>query len=90
MGEAQIKTPHKKWRKQELTNEQKRENKEFSAQQIFVEHLIRLVKIFRVAQERLKGINHGFYQTRFRDELEGRIVALLDQLPSKAFKATLH
>ncbi len=53
-GEAQIKTPYKKPRKQELTNEQKQENKEFSGQRIFVEHLIRLVKIFRVAQERFR------------------------------------
>jgi hypothetical protein len=53
-GEAQIRTSHKKLRKQELTEEQKQENKEFSSQRIFVEHLIRLVKIFRVAQERFR------------------------------------
>lgn len=53
-GEAQIRTPHKKPRKQELTNEEKQENKELSSPRIFVEHLIRLVKIFRVAQERFR------------------------------------
>ena len=53
-GEAQIRTPYKKPRKQELTDEQKQENKEFSSRRIFVEHLIRLVKIFRIAQERFR------------------------------------
>ena len=31
IGEGQIKTPHKKPKKQELTKEQKEENKEFSS-----------------------------------------------------------
>ena len=54
MGEVQIETPHKKPKKQELTPEQKEENKQISAQRIVVEHVIRLVKIFRVAQERFR------------------------------------
>ncbi len=33
---------------------QKQENKEFSASRIFVEHVIRLIKLFRVAQERFR------------------------------------
>jgi DDE superfamily endonuclease/Helix-turn-helix of DDE superfamily endonuclease len=54
IGEVQIDTPHKKKKKQELTLEQKEENKQLSAQRIVVEHVIRLVKIFRVAQERFR------------------------------------
>jgi hypothetical protein len=52
--EGQIKTPYKKPKKPELTDERKQENKEFSSQRIFVEHLIRLVRIFRVAPERFQ------------------------------------
>lgn len=54
MGERQIEPPHKKPKKQELTPEQKEENQQLSAQRIVVEHVIRLVKIFRVAQERFR------------------------------------
>ena len=46
-----VKLKHKKPKKQELTVEQKEENKEFSSLRVFVEHVIRLVKIFRVAGE---------------------------------------
>lgn len=53
-GDPQIRTPHKKPKKQELTLNQKQENKEFSSQRIFVEHLIRVVKIFKIAQERFR------------------------------------
>ncbi len=54
VGEAQIKTPHKKPKKKEITAEQKEENKALSSERIFVEHLIRVVKIFKVAQERFR------------------------------------
>ncbi len=54
IGEPQISTPHKKPRNKELTQEQKQANQEFSAQRVFVEHVIRVVKIFRVAQERFR------------------------------------
>lgn len=53
-GEPSIKTPKKKPKKQELTPEQKEKNKELASERIFVEHLIRLLKIFRVAQERFR------------------------------------
>ena len=53
-GERQIETPHKKQKKQELTPEQKEENQQLSARRIVVEHVIRLVKIFRIAQERFR------------------------------------
>ncbi|MHC5728378.1 MAG: transposase [Nostoc sp.] len=51
-GGENIKTPYKKPRNRELTAQQKAENKEFSRKRIFVEHVIRLVKIFRIAQQR--------------------------------------
>lgn len=53
-GELLIKTPKKKPKKQELTPEQKEKNKELASERIFVEHIIRLLKIFRVAQERFR------------------------------------
>jgi len=52
-GDSQIRTPHKKPKKQELTLNQKQENN-FFCQRTFVEHLIRLVKIFKIAQERFR------------------------------------
>jgi hypothetical protein len=54
IGESQIKTPDKKPRNGELSFEQKTNNKQLSSRRIFVEHLIRLIKIFRVAQEKFR------------------------------------
>jgi hypothetical protein len=54
IGEIQIKTPYKKPKKGELTESQKEENKALSSNRIFVEHLIRVVKIFKVVQERFR------------------------------------
>lgn len=54
VGENSIETPHKKPKRQELTPEQQQENKQLSSQRIVVEHAIRLVKIFRIAQERFR------------------------------------
>lgn len=51
----------KKPKKQELTPEQKLKNKELAPERIFGEHLIRLVKIFRVAQERFR-LNSSKYE----------------------------
>ncbi len=51
-GGENITTPQKKPRKGKLTAEQKAENKKLSSKRIFVEHVIRLVKIFRIAQQR--------------------------------------
>jgi IS5 family transposase len=60
-GEELMKTPTKKPKKQELTSEQKEKNQELASERIFVEHLIRLVKIFRVAQERFR-LNSSKYE----------------------------
>lgn len=54
IGEPSIKTPHKKPKNRGLTASQKQQNKEFSSQRILVEHLIRKVKIFRIASERFR------------------------------------
>jgi hypothetical protein len=54
VGEAQISTPSKKTKSRELTTQEKEENKELSSRRIYVEHLIRVVKIFKVAQERFR------------------------------------
>lgn len=60
-GEKSIKTPEKKPKKQELSPEEKIRNKKLASERIFVEHLIRLVKIFRVAQERFR-LNSSKYK----------------------------
>ena len=54
MGERQIERPHKKPPKGELTEKQKIKNKESAQKRIYVEHIIRVIKIFRVAQERFR------------------------------------
>jgi hypothetical protein len=59
IGGQNISTPHKKPKKAELTEQQNEENKIFSSKRIFVEHLIRLVKIFRIAEQRFRlRFNH--------------------------------
>lgn len=53
-GEPRIDTPKKKAKNQELSPEIKADNRQKSKERIFVEHLIRLLKIFRVASERFR------------------------------------
>jgi len=60
-GEQQIATPQKKRKNQELTPDQKQENKKFSSTRIFVEHTIRLIKLFRIAHERFR-LNRRTYE----------------------------
>ena len=52
LGENQITTPSKKPKNGELTESQKEENKALSSNRIFVEHLIRVVKVFKVVSRR--------------------------------------
>lgn len=55
VGADNVQTPHKKPRGKELTEQQKAQNKEFSStRRIFVEHVIRLLRIFRIAKERFR------------------------------------
>lgn len=61
-GEKSIKAPKKKPKKRELTPKELDKNKELASERIFVEHLIRLVKIFRVAQERFRLNGHKYEQ----------------------------
>jgi hypothetical protein len=54
VGDSQIITPQKKPKNGELTQEQKEANKTISQERILVEYLIRVVKIFKIAQERFR------------------------------------
>jgi hypothetical protein len=54
VSEPQIKTPKKKPKNGELMEEEKEQNKEISSQRIFVEHMIRIIKIFRVMEEKFR------------------------------------
>ncbi len=60
-GEASINTPTKKPKKGELTRSEKEKNKEMASERIFIEHLIRVIKIFRVASERFR-LNASKYE----------------------------
>jgi hypothetical protein len=62
VGEPQISTPSKKPKNGELTKLQKQENKALSSKRIFVEHLIRVVKIFKVVQNRF-----SLHKRRYQD-----------------------
>ena len=52
VGAKHMTTPHKKPRNGELTEQQREENKIISSSRIFIEHLIRRIKISRIAQGR--------------------------------------
>lgn len=54
IGGKNITTPHKKPQNRELSLQPSAENRFFSSQRIYVEHLIRLLKIFRIASERFR------------------------------------
>jgi hypothetical protein len=60
-GGKNITTPHKRKPKLELTQQQKDENKALSSNRIFIEHLIRLLKIFRIASQRFR-LNFETYE----------------------------
>ena len=55
--------PTKKPKGKELTQEQKRENKEISSFRILVEHAIGGVKRCRIVKERLRCTKFGFEDT---------------------------
>ncbi|MFB2891803.1 transposase family protein [Aerosakkonemataceae cyanobacterium BLCC-F50] len=54
VGEVAIDTPHKKTKSKSITVEQKQENQKKARKRVVVEHLIRLVKTFRIAAERFR------------------------------------
>ena len=53
-GGENLTIPHKRKPKRELTQQQKNENQALSSNRIFIEHLIRLLKIFRIASQRFR------------------------------------
>jgi len=59
-GEDVIDTPIKKPKNGKLTEEQKQQNQKFSSKRVFVEHRIRSLKIFRIAQERFRLIPNKY------------------------------
>lgn len=64
IGEEQITTPKKKPKNSELTESEKEINKEISSVRIFIEHLIRIIKIFKITQERFR-LNKSRYKDIF-------------------------
>ena len=65
IGAERTQTPHKKPPKKELTAAQKDENRKRSQQRIYIEHLIRIIKIWRVARERCR-LHPNSYQKVIR------------------------
>jgi hypothetical protein len=57
---AKSRTPRKKPRKSELTDEQKRDNRELARRRVVVEHVIRSLKIFRILAERYRNRRKRF------------------------------
>lgn len=53
-------TPRKKPRKSELTEEQKQSNRELARRRVVVEHVIRCLKIFRILAERYRNRRQRF------------------------------
>lgn len=62
VGASRTTTPTKKPRGRELTAEQKENNKQISRQRIFVEHLIRRLKIFRIAADKFRLNSQSYEQ----------------------------
>ena len=57
----ELRIPHKKPSKQELTPEQKAENKGLASQRIVVEHAHAGLKRYRILSDRLRMHNWGLY-----------------------------
>lgn len=53
-GQDRVTTPFKIPPKGELTDEQKEFNQELGARRVFVEHVIRIIRVFRIAGERFR------------------------------------
>ncbi len=53
-------TPRKKPRKSELSDEQKQSNRELARRRVVVEHVIRSLKIFRILAERYRNRRKRF------------------------------
>ena len=57
---AKARTPFKKPKGGELTDEQKEFNKQLASERIIVEHIIRHLKIFRILSERYRNRRRRF------------------------------
>jgi hypothetical protein len=57
---ARGRTPQRKPRKGELTDEQKQANRELARRRVVVEHVIRSLKIFRILAERYRNRRQRF------------------------------
>jgi IS5 family transposase len=57
---AKSRTPRKKSRKSELTEEQRQSNRELASRRVVVEHVIRSLKIFRILAERYRNRRKRF------------------------------
>ncbi len=79
IGADRTKTPQKKPPKRELTTEQKESNRLISKERIYVEHLIRIVKVFRVASERFRLHSRSYKQVML-------VICGLVRLRIRAFK----
>ena len=55
--------PHKGTKKNPLTNEQKKENKQLSQLRIYVENVNRRCKIFRITKETYRGKHKNYGKT---------------------------
>lgn len=62
VGRRNTTTPYKKPPKGELTQEQKEFNRYLSQKRVFVEHVIRVIKIFRIAKEEFR-MRSRIYET---------------------------
>ncbi len=62
VGDDAITTPHKKRKNTEISELQKQENKQLSSRRIAVEHMIRRVKVFRVASDKFRLARHRYSQ----------------------------
>lgn len=59
-GESRIITPQKKPNKKEMPSEIKLENRQKAKKRIFIEHIIRLIKIFSIARERFRLAKNNY------------------------------
>jgi hypothetical protein len=62
IGDDAITTPHKKPKNTEISELQKKENKQLSSRRITVEHMICRGKIFRVASDKFRLARHRYSQ----------------------------
>jgi hypothetical protein len=64
-GAARTTTPYKKPRNQELSESQRAQNQVISKQRIFIEHLIRRLKIFRILTHRFRLSSQRYESVMF-------------------------